>query len=260
MGSGSYGGGGGGSGGGSGGGIGAGGTGRNGGRAGAVVGMRGYSFRDGRTTAIETSGARAQEAVRNAFAKLSRDSQKYLLAQFCSPMLRQVFEQVFLLPAPVFRDRRWDLVARQFTIGSGRGCLREWVEHVIAEAAGSEPNPRVRETIRMCLEDFLVTALGNDIDAYLSGDGSSVVRKLDERVFKSTSGHFLGALLWRVLERELERLPETSETQLRQASQKLADKVVGEFERRFKTGQVTHRQLFRVLQDNRDWLLEELRR
>jgi hypothetical protein len=268
MGSGSYGGGGGGGGGGSGAGGGSSGSGgggsssgaggRNGNRA--IVKMRGYSFRSGRPTSAEVSAAKARDAVRSAFAKLSRDARKYVLAQFCSPMVRRVFEQVFLLAAPVFQDRRWDLVADHFNVGRGRGCLREWVEHVIGEAAAEEPSLKVRETIRMCLEDFLVTALGNDIDTYLSGDGNAVVQRLDKKVFDSASGYFLGALIWRVLEREIERLPETSEAQLRNASQRLADQIVGEFEHKFKSGQVTHRQIFRVLQDNQEWLVEELRK
>jgi len=248
MGSGSFGGGGGGGGGGSSGGGGGGG------------GMRGYSFHGGRGETAASSETKARRTVRDTFAKLSRDSKNYLAGQFCSPMVRRVFEQLFLLPSPVFRDQRWELVARQMGTGSGPGCLHEWVEKVVAEAAGEEPNPKVRETARMCLEDFLITSLDDDIDVYLSGDGQAVVKKLKEDVFKSTSGYFLGALVWRVLEREVETLPQDSEIQLRRASQVVADHLVREFESKFKTGQITHRQIFRVFQENPEWLIGELRK
>ena len=223
-------------------------------------GTRGYSFRRGKGKTSASSETRAQQTVRNSLAKLARDSKNYLVGQFCSPMVKRVFEQLFLLPSPVFRDRRWELVARQFGTSSGPGCLHEWVEKLVAEAASEEPNPKIRETARMCLEDFLITALDDDIDVYLSGDGDAVVKKLSEDRFKSTSGYFLGALIWRVLEREVETLPQDKELQLRQTSQVLADRLVHEFERKFKTGPVTHRQIFRVFQENPDWLIGELRR
>ena len=113
----------------------------------------------------------------------------------------------------------------------------------------------------MCLEDFLLKALGNDIDSYLSADGATIVEKLDESIFKSASGYFLGALVWRVLERDAETLPHDNEALLRDVSQKLADRIVYEFEQKFKNvEQVTHRQIFRVFQENPDWLIGELRR
>src|SRR5271170_6948266 len=39
------------------------------------------------------------------------------------------------------------------------------------------------------------------------------------------------------------RVPEASESQIREASQHLADQIVSEFEHKFKTGQTTHRQI-----------------
>jgi hypothetical protein len=264
MGSGSYGGGGGGgsgAGAGSGAGSSSGGSGGRGSKSGrrAVLAIRGFLFRDGRARVAAVSQNKAADAVRKAFAHLSRNAKQYVLAQFCSPIVRTVFEQIFLLAPSIFQDRRWDLIARQFNVSSGAGCLQRLVERIVVDAAAQEPNVKVRETIRMVLEDFLITALGNNIDLYVSGDGEAVVKAMDEKVFKSASGYFLGALIWRVLERETESLPAYSTSQLRLAAQESADRIVAKFETRFKVGQVTHRQLFRIFQDNSEWLLEELR-
>lgn len=248
MGSGSYGGGG-------------GGTAYGGGGGGFGGGLRGYRF-NGRLPVL-TSGSdkKTFNAAKRCFRKLSQNSRPYLLHQFCSPMLRDIFEQVLLIPAPVVRGGSWDFMRERYGVANGRGCLREWAEVIANNSEGKEPLSKVRETARICVEDFLVKAVGDDIDIYMNGDSSTVLASLRAEVFDRASNYFLGALIWRLLEREAESLPLEDEAEVRNVAQKIADGIVDSFEHKFYAkNQVTHRDIFRIFSEKPDWLLEQLRK
>jgi GGDEF domain-containing protein len=249
MGSGSYGGGGGGA------------ASRGGGGGGFFGGARGYHFDGGIAVAGVTSQNKIEKGARECLTRLSRNSKDYLVSQFCSPMIRGIFEHLLLLPAPIFQSRTWDNFAKRYGVGNGPGCLVEWADRVATKVEGEEPNAKVRETARVSLDDFLVTALDNDFDIYLQGNGEAIVSQLNPEIFKSASGYFIGKLVWRVLEREGERLPESEEVQLQEVAQRIADRLVEQFEHKFYArDQVTHRDIFRVFGENQEWLVQELRK
>jgi hypothetical protein len=237
MGSGSYGGGGGGGGGWSGGGG-------------------GYSFSGG---AVVTKGVSTQKVQTVAFETLCKLPKDYLRKQFGSPLVESVYEQLFELTVHVHLNRTWKGVAERYGVDDGPGCLLRWVEAVMAKFEHLEPNVKVRETALSCLEDFLITALGHDIDAFFAGTGDVVMAKLDEKIFKSTAGYFLGLMIWRILEREREATPEAVEVQLKEIAQQKADHIVANFEREYYAkDQVTRRQLFTVIRNNPDWFRKQV--
>ncbi len=106
----------------------------------------------------------------------------------------------------------------------------------------------------------MAIAVGNDLDLLLDGTSKEILPKLRRKVFDSTSGHFLGLMLWHIIDREKERLPLPKEVQLKKVTQQMANSLVRAFEHKFYAKeQTTHRDLFRVFCENFDWLLRELR-
>lgn len=246
MGSGSYGGGGGGLG-GSGGSGAASGSGRS----------RGYKFEDQKLVSQAQSADAIAKDVAKIFESLSRDAKSYEIRQFCSTLIVHVFEALFRFPVAI-QDRSWSIVGDLLGVDDKAGCLARWVDGLIASVP--ESDRRIRETARVCLEDFLITALRNKIDLYFRGTGPQIIAALDPSVFNHTANRFLGWLIFRVVERERERMPALKEPALRQAARNLADGVVDAFKQKFHAkDQVTYRQLFRVFSENPDWLRQQLR-
>ena len=234
MGSGSYGGGGGGGGGWAGGG-----------------GGGGYTFKGGE---VVTRAASARAIETAAFETLCKLPKEYFQKQFGSPLIEEAYKKLFDLSVQIFVNHDWAGVARRYGVDDGPGCLVRWVEAVVTESEQAEPDVRVRETALGCLEDFLVVALNYDIDVFYSGTASEVMAKIDEKVFKSTSGYFLGHLIWRILERERNATPEAVEFQIKEVAQKTADRIIADFEAKYYAkDQVTHQQLFSVIRSHPDW-------
>ncbi len=241
MGSGSFGGGGGG---------GSGGGGRSGGG--------GYRFKDGKAVSGGASASKVEKEVQRIRGKLPKD---YALKMFCSPLIQAVYAHLFELSVHIFQNRSWKTVTERFGVPSGPGCMLQWVNAVLAQSEGQESNSKVRDTARIALENFVVAALGNDSDLYIYGTAEQILNALDKKVFDSTSGYFLGFLLHRVIERELEAMTENTEQQIAGVTQQLADKIVHSFESKFwAKDQTTHRDLFRVVQENPDWFWNLLRK
>ena len=244
MGSGSYGGGGG----------GGGGTGGTGGNAAGP----GYRFKAGKLFSRKKARSTLEKEVHQTIRKLPKE---YLMNYFASSLLRGVYEQLFQLSVEIFQNKSWKGVAKNYGVGSGEGCLTDWVDAVVKTFQTSEPNQKVRETVRICLEDFLTRALGNDPDLLLYGSSADVLKKLDQKTFNSTSAFFLGNVIWRLIERERESEPTEVEHNLWGVAEDKANQIVDSFSRKFRgKEQTTYRDLFKIIQQNNDWFLQELRK
>ena len=274
MGSGSYGGGGGGgSGGGGGGGGGGTGSGRGSGagakgkaKGGALTGGDSKNgsvfgpviFDEGWQIDDPVDPRHVDDAVWEILHYIPRD---YLEKQFCNPLIRSVYEQLFRLSVEIFQNKSWHGVSRHYGVPDGPGCLVRWSRAVLDNFRQTEPNRKAQEIAQMCLEDFLILALDDDPDPFVDGSSEKILSKLNQRIFNSTSGYFLGLLIWHVLRREKERVPEATETRLRQASQARADRIIASFESKFRhKDQTTYRDLFRIICENLDWFMTELRK
>jgi len=186
---------------------------------------------------------------------------EYLEKQFCNPLIRSVYEQLFRLSVELFQNKSWQGVDSHYGVPDGPGCLMRWSSAVIDRFRKDEPNRKVQEIVRLCVDDFLILALDKNFQLFLKGSSKDILNKLNRKIFDSTSGHFLARLIWRIAERERERLPESTETRLLEASQKLADRIIAGFEVTFKDKeQTTYKDLFRVICENFDWFLKELRK
>lgn len=222
-----------------------------GGGGGWAGGGGGYTFKGGE---VVTKAASAKKIEAAAFETLCKLPKEYLLKQFGSPLIEEAYKKLFDLSLQIFVNHDWAGVSSRYGVDDGPGCLVRWVEAVVAESAHAEPDVRVRETALSCLEDFLIVALNYDIDVFYSGTADEVMAKIDEKVFKSTSGYFLGHLIWRILERERNATPESVEFQIKEVAQKTADKIIADFEGKYHgKDQVTHQQLFSIIRSQSDW-------
>lgn len=245
-------------GGGGGGGFGGGGSGGSGGYGG---GSGGYCFKDGNYVPAVAKPATVKREVQKTLRRLSKYSHGYLDGQFGSPLVRSIYEEVFSFRRSTYSEDPCGALAEEYGIQDGPGFLLRWVDALMEKYQDLESDIKVQGTARTCLEDFLVKALGDNLDLYLTGTCSETLARLDPKIFRSTSGYFLGNLVWRVLERECERQQPEVEVQIRRESQVLADRVIASFEERFlRKGSTGYRDLFRVIQENPDWFRKELRK
>ena len=193
------------------------------------LGGGGYRFEGGKFKGAAKPRDEVLEKVRKVLQRIDRS---YLESHLTSPLLRSAYEQLFRLRIEIVQSRSWDGLANE--VGSGPGCLAAWVEQLMD--AAEEHDPQVRDLVRMCVEDFLITALGDDPMTYLQGDGRAIVQAADPNVFERTSNHFLGKLIWRLLERESQALTDEEIVGLRVVAQDLADRTIAAFERQVSRG------------------------
>jgi hypothetical protein len=233
-----------------------GGGGSGGGGGGARLG--GYRFKFGKLISRVPQRSETEKTLRNLRRrKLPRD---YVLKMFGSPMVRALYEELFEFSVHIFQNRSWSGIASRYGVPAGRGCLLAWINKVVRQAGESEPNSKISDTARLALEDFLVAALGNNLDLYTSGSDKDVLNALDKKKFDSTSAYFLGFLIRRTLERELETAVAVAEQQVRPIAQNVANEIVRNFENKFHAkGQTTHRDLFRIIQEQPGWFLKQFR-
>ena len=242
---------------GGGGGSGAGAGGGGGGGTWSAAGR--YEFH-GRTAA-ERQGSenRLQKSVRETFAKLARN-REYVLSQVANPLVEAAYHELFRLKIELVDNKAWTGVRSAFGVEDGPGCLQRWVRAVLAAHQQLSADQRLRAMLRVALDDFLLKALQDDLDAFADGDSKAVMAKLDTRVLKSTSGYFLGFLLGRLLYRETERLAEAAEMDIQGVAQEKADVIIGSFEQKYHDkNQTTYRDLFSVIRQNPDWFIEKLK-
>lgn len=217
-----------------------------------------YSFEKGKFVSKIAKSDTVKEELQKKLRKFPKD---YVKSRFGSRLVQSSYEEIFKLSRYVYEEDPCKALASEYRIDEGEGFFIRWVEKIMDNYQQHEPNTNIRDLVRICLEDFLVNALGDDIDFYLRGTCTQVLAKLNQAVFKSTSGYFLGYMIRRILEREYEQQQPSVQIQIQKQSQILADKIIRSFEQQFLTErQVTHRDFFRIIQKNIDWFVEELRK
>jgi len=190
----------------------------------------------------------------------------YLRKQFGSAMTRGMYERLFNLSVDVFQNKSWSGIKDTYGISGGPGCLRAWAAAVNERYRREEPDQKVQETVRITFEDFLLRALNTDENLYFNGSSPEIMSRLNQNVFKSTSAYFLGIMIWRILERQGESMADEVQIQLKDVAQDKADSIVLSFEKKFlhrkfrDKEQVTHQDLFLIIQENLPWFVDELRR
>lgn len=179
-----------------------------------------YTFApDGVSSTVDSD--RLDFDVRHILA--SRVRREYFRRQLCSATL----EVSFKLGIELCEDTC--AVAERFEVPDGPGVLPAVVEAVAAEGRAVEPDQRLRDVARNVLEDFLMLAVGDDLDVYLTGDCRQVQAALRDEIAEQAPAQYLGRLLWRLLEREIERLPEDRTERLIELTSQIANELLSAY-------------------------------
>jgi hypothetical protein len=157
-------------------------------------------------------------------------------------------------------------IKQRLSVDGGRGCLTKLVASVMQRLDASDRNKKSRAFVRMALENFLLRAIGDNPTRLVSATADEAIRAIDAGVFGRAAGLFLGDLLYEVVRGEERALPPEVKASLRPVVQERADRIVADFEVRFrgkKLGQieqVSYRDLFDVIASQRDWFVDQLRK
>jgi hypothetical protein len=254
MGTGSYGGG------GSGGG-GSGGGGGGGGRATWGGGSwKGYVYNKGKLVVLKLNKKGVRKRVKY---KLNKISNQYLDNQFGSKLTLTAYQELFTFKRIALSISPCEELRLIYEIDTGPGFLIRWINFVVDSCSSEEHNTKIRDTVQITLEDFFITALGDDTNAinlFLVGDCPDILAKIDKEIFEHIAGFFLSKMIWRVLEREIEAQPDKVQNLYREISEDIADEIIKSFEVNYKSGKISYSDLFRIIQQNLDWFRRELRK
>jgi hypothetical protein len=166
--------------------------------------------------------ADTEEDARVRIAALfgSRERHDYFVRQFCNPAIQEAYAVAFAI------GRNPKALAAARGIDPGPMFLVRLMEHLADNWRAAEPDQRMRDAARETLEEFILRAIGNQTRIYIQGSSAEVAAAIAPDVTRSTSGHFLGALLERLISRERERLPHQQAELLTSVAQKRVDEVI----------------------------------
>jgi hypothetical protein len=220
------------------------------------------SYRFTGTSAVETTPS--EEVLQQEISTLLRGRaiSDYLKKQFGSPLTTAVYQRLMDIADARDAEDPFGHLTSESPIDPGPGFLMRLAAAITAGNAGLEPDRRVRETMRICVEDFLLLATGDDPDVYISGTRREALERLDRPLLGSTLGYFLGSLITHVVEREAaESLPSAVKTRLRDDARRRGDRAIESFKERFidKRG-LRYRDFFDVVRDQPAWFINEIAR
>jgi hypothetical protein len=242
---------------------GGGGGGSGGATAGGGEGYGGYQVKGGRLLVHNADATEKAEALRSVLKKLRPE---YLHEQFVDSTARDVYHELSLINVDLCINRSWNGISRRLDVDDGQGCLPRLATALMRRLEGEDRNKKSRSFVRIALENFLLRSLGDDSQLFLSGSSEQVIRHLNHGVFEHQSSLFLGDLLYEIVRAEERALPPQVKLALRGVVQATADRIVSDFEKRFKgkalgnIPQISYGHLFDVIGSEEDWFLDQLRR
>ncbi|MDX8501809.1 hypothetical protein RFM99_25765 [Mesorhizobium sp. VK4C] len=219
----------------------------------AAFGGGAAEFFSWRSSGVGPDAAKADQLVRDTLK--GRNVGGFLLKVLTSATVNGCFDDLFKLSA-MLRDGQWEPIAAEFGIGNGPGCFADLASRMLERNQGG--GETAREVANSTILDVLIAVCGSD-DLFLDGTADQILASVHVEVLDSLSGHFLGALLWRDLQRELPPLQAAEIPVVKDAAQRLADHLIERFDRRFHADGVSHRDLLRTVTDNQQWTLDKLR-
>ncbi len=213
------------------------------------------------------SNARPMSEIESIIKKIFQNPNRreYFLRQFANPLVRNLYEHLFSLYQQLVLNRSWNGLQREYGIEGGKGCLKRWMEAILQRYINQESDERMRKAAEASFKRYLFQIIGNDIQLYLHGTGSDIVQKANQHILQYTSNNFLAGLICEVLRRENELSIDNAETeyQIRETSTNIADRVVLEFENKFRNPHKpparSYKELLTVINKDPEWFLKELR-
>jgi hypothetical protein len=206
----------------------------------------------------------AWSLLTGVLADMQKSSLAYFERQFRGPLARKVYEGLFAFADCLKAPNAAQALLERLNLADGPALLPRFADTLCPESDPSERDERVTDTVRRCLDDFLLTAVNNNLIAFSTGDLQAVRNALADEMFRRRSGHFLGRLIWQVAIRDIVERTQTEEAsqQIKTASFALGDRIIAAAEQNLfgKDKQPPqHRQLFDVLSEHWDWFRQEVR-
>jgi hypothetical protein len=143
-------------------------------------------------------------SIQKTFRRLPKE---YIDGQFGNPLIVASYDELLSLSRHMASDDPVGSLSEAYGIQDKPGFLHQWVSQIFTQHEAIEPNAKFRETARVCIEDFLIGTVGDDIDTYLQGTGTEAAEKIDLTKLKPDNilPTLLAILIWRILEREYGR-------------------------------------------------------
>ena len=235
--------------------YGSGGSGSSGGGGGTRGGYGGYGSGGG------GSQQQVRDQIRLTFINLPNT---YLDAHFGSSLTRSAYEELLTLGRCIRADDPVQALTGAFGVDDDSPhFLPRVVAHLAEKYEPSEPDARVRETVRTTLEDSLIRLLGDDVETYLNGTRQQILDRAEPGDFEPTRvlPVFLGGLIFSIVEREYERQRTAIRAEERRGSEEIADETAKRAEEAvIKEGLAYPDSTFEFFQREPKWIREELRR
>jgi hypothetical protein len=187
----------------------------------------------------------------------------YFDRQFRGPLIRSVFEKLFVFSDCLRSATPAQTLLERFGVADGPGFVRRCADVICSTGGVPEPDGRITDTVRRCVDDFFLAALGDDVNLLVNGNAKAVAETLDREMFRRLSGHFLGRVIWQVALRDLtpKERSEENELQIKNQSFALGDRIIAEAEQKYSVGaERRHRELLDMISENWEWFRQEMRR
>jgi hypothetical protein len=207
---------------------------------------------------------RSKEKIDKAFDELMAGPPKeYYMAIFASDLVEHLYGALQDIAVSLCLNQDWQAIQSKYQVSPDPGCLVQLKEAMVRMYGGDQVDPTVRDACLMVLETFFTYAIGNSPTVYAAADAAKVFQKADRKVLvESRSSYFLREMIFEVA--KCQKAEQTSElrTNLYKYSLERADRIVRDFEHRFKDldPQMTHNQIFQVIRQNPDWFLNLLKK
>lgn len=238
------------------------GTGTSGGGSGTGFGnanRQAGSYRsiDGTMRADGLSSKDAAIHISAIFQDIIRRNPGYLRMQLAGDPVKTAFAAAFSMADAVQRplEEATALITSRFNIVDGPGVMRRWVKSIRQSLNGDE---RALSVVAVALDNVMLKAINNNLPIFINGDLAQFKSHIDIGIFKSLSGHFLTNILQQIVLRDRERPSNSTETQIRNHCELLANHIINKCSELHFTKEHRYAALFELFDAHFDWLKSEL--
>ncbi|KAB2903603.1 MAG: hypothetical protein F9K27_12400 [Anaerolineae bacterium] len=233
---------------------------RTGGRFGSSSGSDGYGshWENGAPVQNKRDLSTVKQNVVGTLLHMKSNQRAYFVSMFTAPLVQGAFEGLFELNH-ISRNVQIDLTSGALAEFSQKynilletpGFLRLWVKSIIARFTITDI--RIQSAVSETLDEFVLSALGNDIELYLNGTASEVLSKMDRKMFESASAYFLKYYMSRIIRRELARPAPEIAQYISEACEIVANELVDKYKSLYPND--GYSKLFTKIAETPDWFL-----
>lgn len=231
--------------------------------SGSAGGVGSVTLRGGALVSADPGRDAAFTAINSVFSKLQDSYLSFLLTD---KGVIKAYEAMFRLSFALLQDRSWNVIEREFGVDGGPDCLPRLATALTSDTGGNAVSPALQAPLKAAVLDFLLRAVGDNLEIRNRGTGEQVVATADAQAFGRTANLFLGSFLSENLRQEGKNLNRAARAYLNDFAMAQADNVVAAFQGKFHhkawndIPQVSHSHMLRVLGGDPQWTTARLRK